>query len=1144
MEEINPRLCQHDLGGAFQIFVHEVLLPDYPDLHLFPSMGKDGAIDLSQTMAVSRTIFECKYISEGGLEECQSVWRNVAHNLEKHLADSSGPTKGQAQYRPWYRTDPPIREYIFCTSSILSNQNQIDQLKQEIEFFTDLSSKHEHLRHLKELSVEVYDWNALCSRLKQHPNLIFRWFHLTRPQGLVPLDDSPDRGTFRSYLSSEKLAYYSIGQHLKVMPAPPGVAIPEEEKLLSFLKEGDTTGLVVTGDGGVGKTRMMLEIGRLAQRKAWLVLRVQSRLREDALERLAERITPNTPVLLLVDYIETHKDFSELVETLNVLNDTYYLRLRYVASCRTSFYQTIAAISRHKQVDLSPAVQDSTISWFEGYQKQTVRHILEQSGLEITERHLAICRDKPILAVLVSYLHSMGRQPDLTELLKEVDFGTWVAKRVQLSFGQTVINRDLAQLMALFPMPFDVTFNLDKEKQMFLFDTLAADGWIEELPADEFHDVEWVMAHDVLADQILLSYFRSIPPTCELFTNELLFQGSKTGCLHSVLLTLQRLIDQPELSSLNWSNILARNISGDLGAWREVRDILIRTSLLTPLEIIVLLGMHGELWKDVEGELYFQNALGWLTRWAVNQKEPCLDSANRTTLDSWIQKASNYTTRSNFILTWGLRFSTEATRGPALEWISKRPALFQTHYLLVAWMECHLPLEDIALSVQQWIDKFKYEFHLSFVSEAWLNAGGDEELVREPIKTWLEKHKADAEAHFVYKAWLDAKGELELVREPIKAWLEKHKADAEARFVYQSWLDANGELELVRESIKTWHEKHEADAEASFVYQSWLEAKGELEMVREPIKTWLENHKADAEAGFVYKAWLDTKGELVLVREPIKTWLEKHKADYESHFVYKAWLDAKGELELVREPIKAWLENNWEADKADFVYKAWLDAGGAFSVVSSHAILWLHQNCDKEEAVYLTKFLAKQSDIPVETVKDILMWCQRFPNNEETIWRLTQLKVHLLNEEIGEEVITTSEAVLNPLILTHGPLKAVIRGLIATLFSYLINAPKLRSGQLRNHVDKLFLSWLRNPESFGSDPKPYINLQRLDYVQRVIDIIVSGSLDIIADYEHIERFLHWVNCWELERKSQLYRKFDFLKHNYPEPGLWDIVKIR
>ena len=130
----------------------------------------------------------------------------------------------------------------------------------------------------------------------------------------------------------------------------------------------------------------------------------------------------------------------------------------------------------------------------------------------------------------------------------------------------------------------------------------------------------WVTAHDVLADQILLSYFSRFPHTVELFVNDLLFQASIIGCLPSVLFTLQRLIDQPELSSLNWSNILGRKISDNMAAWHEVRDILISTPLLTPLETIELLDVHEELWKDAEVEVYFQNALGWLARWAVIRK--------------------------------------------------------------------------------------------------------------------------------------------------------------------------------------------------------------------------------------------------------------------------------------------------------------------------------------------------------------------------------------------------------------------------------------------------------------------------------------------------------------------------------------------
>jgi len=542
-EQLHPKLLHQDLGDAFQKFIHELLLSDYPDLHLFPSKGKDGAIDLSQTLEASRTVVESKYIGKDNLKEAQVAWRNVADKLERHLAEPNGPTSGQAQYRPWYRTDQPISEYIFYISSLLANQDQYDRLIKEItDFFTTISSKHEHLRHLNGLSVAVFDWNDCCSRLKKQPHLIFRWFPLTRPQGLVPLHDVPDRGTFRSYLSSEKLAYYSIRQHLKLNQSPAGMDIPDEENLLSLLEGGDITGLVVTGSGGIGKSRLTLEIGHLAEDKSWLVLRVQTRLREDALEILAERIIPDTPVLLLVDYIETQRDFSELVESLNDLNDTYSLQLRYIANCRTSFYQTVEATSRHRRVDLSPIVQEPYLNWFKEYRLQIVRHILEFSGLEVTEDHMAVCHDIPTLAVFVSYLHSVGRQTELSELLKEADFGIWVAKRVQLSFGEKIIHRDLALLMAQFPMPIDITFHHNQENQRLLFYTLAADGWIEKLPVDEMHEVEmWVTGHDILADQILLSYLRSIPYTIELFVDELLFKASKMDCLRSTLLTLQRL---------------------------------------------------------------------------------------------------------------------------------------------------------------------------------------------------------------------------------------------------------------------------------------------------------------------------------------------------------------------------------------------------------------------------------------------------------------------------------------------------------------------------------------------------------------------------------------------------------------------------
>ncbi len=85
----------------------------------------------------------------------------------------------------------------------------------------------------------------------------------------------------------------------------------------------------------------------------------------------------------------------------------------------------------------------------------------------------------------------------------------------------------------------------------------------------------------------------------------------------------------------------------------------------------------------------------------------------------------------------------------------------------------------------------------------------------------------------------------------------------------------------------------------------------------------------------------------------------------------------------MRRSIQAWLKWHQGNRAVQFVYQAWLDAGGEFAVVRRGAIAWLHENREREEAVYLTKFLAKEKDIPIETVRDTLVWCYRFPDNED-----------------------------------------------------------------------------------------------------------------------------------------------------------------
>jgi hypothetical protein len=276
-------------------------------------------------------------VEEDGLDGSLRVWREVARKLAEHLAAPDGPTSGQAQFRPWYRTDPPIGEYVFCLSSLLANERQRQDLRDEIQgSFQNLATAHAHLRHLGSLRVLVRDWEDLSARLSARPHLLFRWFPKGRPRGLVVLGEEAAGSRFSEYLTGARLPYYARRQHLADHPAPAGREIPDEEGLLASFEATGARGLVITGGGGFGKTRLMVELGLLAQAVGWAVFRVQGNLRTEALEVLAERLRPETPALVLVDYIETQPAYGDWVETLEILADQRKISLRYVACCRSA----------------------------------------------------------------------------------------------------------------------------------------------------------------------------------------------------------------------------------------------------------------------------------------------------------------------------------------------------------------------------------------------------------------------------------------------------------------------------------------------------------------------------------------------------------------------------------------------------------------------------------------------------------------------------------------------------------------------------------------------------------------------------------------------------------------------------------------
>ena len=847
-DEIDPGLLGDGLDDAFQGFLGELLAPQLPGIATWSAAGKDGGIDL-RAPGAKQTVVEAKVVGSDGLSSIAPRWKKTRDNLNRNLATPDGPPKGQSQYAPWYDKGNPIGAYWFCTTASFANAAQEDKLQKEIEtFFRETLGTMPHLDHLADIQVEILGWNKLASQVKPHH--LFRWFRQSRPMGLKPLEESTDERRFHAYLTNARLPYYSRAQQLQRHPAAPGLDIPDEQALLDSLADDDGHGMVVVGAGGVGKTRLTLELTWRARDAGWTVLRVGRRLAPGVLEDLAAQLSPADHLIVWLDYVETQADFAELVERIGDLNDSQGLNLRFLASCRTSYLPSLQAVYDYHLVDLSPP--DGTAAWLDAHRRATVAHILRQGGLVASGPALTLCGDVPVLAVFLSWLKAQGRTADLQSLLGEKDFGDWLIKRLEQTFPGEGIQPKLATLMGLLPLGTG-TLAVSDEPMAVLVHSLAADGWIERLPKNDDEAERWVPPHDVFADQIMIAWLRRIPNTRRDFAPALLRAAAVHDACDSALTSLQRVAPYFGLNSSEWATILIEACRVNPDSWRRHRGLLLRTSLLEPKDKIQLIHSLPGFWENIAGDMDVAMPLGWLCRWATKVAAVPLDDDLMEDLTAAIQTASQGMLRNNFPLTHGLRLAPSLLAGRALAWLEANPTQFQTHFLVVAWLECGLGVAKIRATMQTWAQTYCHAYHLTFLAGAWLDAGGECELVRKPIGSWLDKHAQHEDAQFVYKAWLDAGGEHELVHKPIGSWLDKHAQHENAQFVYKAWLDAGGECELVHRPIGSWLEKHTLHEAAGFVFKSWLQARGDFAHVRDHCFGWLHEHRENPDAVYPLK---------------------------------------------------------------------------------------------------------------------------------------------------------------------------------------------------------------------------------------------------------------------------------------------------
>ncbi len=1019
-------LDRDDDGGAFERFVDEFLRLQSPceTLVLGLAKGRDGAIDIFDSSQNLTSIAECKFIGRNVQATASKRWGEVEGHLALNLPKVA-VGRGAQKYRPWLKSQGSLKIYRFVTSAVSADVDERTQLHSRIrEFFVEISNSHDELSHLKDIQIELLYWDDLVGKCSNFVPLFYRWFG-GFPQGYGEISASfgASEAGFKRFLESSNLPYFSREDFDAQCGRSPR---PRFESALEHLTKGDDgRALVISGPGGIGKTRLSIEICEAARRRGWWPIRLERKARVADLDELCRRHSEASNIVLFVDYAEAFEDLDRLPESLQRLKFDGRHTVSLVASTRSSSMQSVK--DRLNGVEISDLLLRRSPEG-DAYHSWVVDRILDHFQVRGAEIVAKSCSGLPVMAAFAAFLYRRHRarfDEQFANLAEVRDFSDWAATRlksIEDHFKGRPVQRMLAELAVRLPMTMDETeaFRAASDLNHDLFEVLKADRWVEP-DGDAFS-----AAHDVLADAMLARYLSAVPGGEQDRLHDLLFRALADDRLGRSLTVIDRLGQHSVFEHLSGRRAVEALARLDRSKMLTQLPVLAASRLLRPIDLIELLANSEDMREQVAMAPEAHLAIARAAEWAATKgRHDVARALAEAALGGPLSSAVGWPHNRNIHLRCAYVFDPARYSAAVLDRLAREPDLIDSHYLMVAllkgshppqevgpllevwlnanaaatkasfvyrsWLDATGDGEAVRGSVLAWLAEHETKLEAQFVYSSWLDATGDGEAVRGSVLAWLAEHETKVEAQFVYKSWLDATGDGKAVRAPVLAWLAEHATIAEAQFVYRSWLDATGDGEAVRASVLAWLAERETKVEAQFVYRSWLDATGDGEAVRASVLAWLAEHETIVGAQFVYRSWLDATGDGEAVRVPVLAWLAEHETKVEAQFVYRGWLDATGDGEAVRGSVIAWLAEHGTKVDAQFVYRGWLEAGQRFEDIQEHCESWLAQHWQRQDAVYVTKALSSRWDLSFKTIGYIVAWAGHHARHEDAIFRLSRV---------------------------------------------------------------------------------------------------------------------------------------------------------
>lgn len=1088
----------------------------------FPTEGPDGAIDhYAFTEKRGTTIVECKKNNslKNSLEEIKKLENKLLQNLYRKNAMNS-------IYSPWF--NKKLERYIFCTSSTPCSAFEYEQLDKAIrQMIQHIGSISTELFHLKSIDIKVYSWQQLKEWIERSAFLMYQWVQ-PNLEGIEYISNESEHiKGYRSYLSSSKIPYISRDNYMQTRNEKD---LPSEKKYLDELignSEKNYKGIIIYGEGGIGKTRLMRELSLMAQNDGWQSYKINALVN---FKELIAFLRPGGKYILLFDYIEELPEFHDWAENLTQKDRAYEVRI--IANCRSSYISNVRILSSSQfaKMDISNSSETSQC-----YYRDVVNEIIKDIPA-LKNVNNKIFQYRPSFAVFVRYLYDRDKR-DTFDLKKDEDFRAWIIRRLELSFSKL---GEIQPTKELLTMLFSCLPNQDKGKEFLEnnytgeLNVLIGDGWFEYRKQFIYQgQSQLAVIHDTLSDEVLCEYLERNKNIIEVVVRKFFNFAAQNRLIYGCTRAFERIIDSPLLSNIDFVSIFSKIIINYPEQMKESYYDLVKTSLISERDMISMYLKHKIFFMPFIQSSDFAGPLSFLLNdFSKKEVNAQINLEISEIYSLWYlqnEKSILLNRHVSKIISTSIKFFGPNPREQKhlVDYLHDATLQSEDSYVIAAWLKVKGDKSIVSDYMLSWLVKYDTFFDATYVLEAWLEAGGNKMIIKDHIINWLKLHKNLPRTGFIIRAWLKAEGDKNMVTHFLSDWLKKYDNVLDTMYTIEAWLKAKGDQKLVKDHIINLLENHKVELRAGLIISVWLETTGDKTIVEKYIINWLKQYDNSLEASFVFRTWLESEGNTTIVEPHVINWLKQHATSIDASFVIRTWLEANGNQSIVNDHLSNWLNHHDDKFNADFVMRVWLEVGGNKEFIKQHLINWLKRYNDSLDAKFvISAWLKAQGDKTV-VERHVINWLKQYNDFLDakfviSAWLKAQgdktvVEGHVINWLKKYSNEPSASFVIEAWLESNGELNIVEQSITTWLemHAYFTKAshifqPWLKLGGSPKIIEKGFAIWLEKNE---------LNLNSFYTIG--LWLKKGGELKIVRFYvgEYIEKFsqdlkaTHLLNTW-------------------------------